>query len=163
MRDRFLTHELLRQLGICIESFSPPPRGSWCWMLRQMRDYSVDALRTLIEVYLRAGSTETVAEFVDRGMVVVRLCLEEALSRELQGRRGEDPVQMRSYLSMMLSLHVLEENNHPEVAMNLRSFSTLTEGALRTMGQQVRSGTISLRVLPSFEQAMRFDTCELRC
>ena len=90
-------------------------------------------------------------------MVVARLCLEEALSRELQGCSSEDPVQTRAYLSMMLSLHVLEENNHPEVAMSMRLFSTLTEGALRTMGLQVRGGTISLRLLPSFAQAMAFE------
>ena len=157
MRSRFLCHELLRQFGICLENFSPPPFGSWSWMLRQMKDLSVDTLRTLVEVYLRAGSTEAIAAFMERGMVVVRLCLEEALSRQLQGCSSEDPVQMRAYLSMMLSLHELEENNHPEVAMNLRLFSTLTEGALRTMGLQVRGATISLRSLPSFAQAMAFE------
>ena len=123
--------------------------------MRQMRDFSVDALRTLIEVYLRAGSVETVAGFMNRAMVVVRLCLEEALSRVLQG--CECPIMRRSYLSMMLSLHVLEQHNHPEIAMNLGLFTTLTESALRTMGNQVKMGTISLRLLPSFEQAMGFD------
>ena len=53
--------------------------------MTSMRDLAVDAVRTLIEVYLRAGSVEIVAEFTTRAMMVVRLYPKEAVSRVLQG------------------------------------------------------------------------------
>ena len=73
MEADYLGHEVVRQIGILLEAFSPPPRGDWGWLLRQALDIAVRTLRQIVRYYLRDG--EKKEEFVGKAILLVRLFL----------------------------------------------------------------------------------------
>ena len=82
MEEGFLGHEVVRQIGILLEGFSPPPRGEFGWLLRRTQDIGTCTLRQLISKYGQVGH-EAIGAFEVRAMHVVRLYVEEAVHRQL--------------------------------------------------------------------------------
>ena len=80
MQDGFLLHEVMRQFGICLDTFSSPPRGDWGWFLRKVQDIAIHGVRRLTHFYARC---EAVSSFTMRAWTVMRLVMEEAFHRAL--------------------------------------------------------------------------------
>ena len=62
MEGEFLGHEVVRQIGLLLTSFTPPPMGDWGWLLRQAQDIGVRTMRQLVRYYLRERERESEAE-----------------------------------------------------------------------------------------------------
>ena len=71
MENEFLGHEVVRQSGIVIDAFRPPPYGDWGWFLRSSQDISVRTLRHLVRTYHKGH--ETMDGFLMRAVELVRL------------------------------------------------------------------------------------------
>ena len=73
MAARFLGHEVVRTVSMQFESFSPPPRGDWGWLLRKVLDIGVKTLRQLVRCYYKG--LENMSDFLVRANHLVRLFL----------------------------------------------------------------------------------------
>ena len=115
MEEAFLGHEVVRQIGILLEGFSPPPRGDFGWLLRRTQDIGTRTLRQLIAKYGQVGH-EAIGAFEVRAMHVVRLYIEEAVHRQLLS--CETDMQKAAFCSLMESMRNFEEHTIPQDPQN---------------------------------------------
>lgn len=152
MEQSFMGHEVMRQIMICLEAFSPPPRGDWGWMLRKCTDIGVRALRQLVSIYHKNG--EDTVRFMERAMQLVRLYYEEAFHRTLLGAEGA--VRKASYCNLMVSMRSLEIDTLAGDHTAMGMFWTFSEGFVTMLALKVKRGeATSLENLPSYEGVMR--------
>ena len=152
MEGEYLGHEVVRQIGILLQTFSPPPRGEWGWLLRQALDVAVRTTRQLARYYLRNG--EEKSEFMTKAVLVVRLFFEEAWHRAVLGSKGK---LMRSAMcSMIVSIKEFEENTLGKFAPDLGIFWTFTEAAVKSLAMRIGKGEVtSVEDMPSFHEVMQ--------
>ena len=111
MEEGFLGHEVVRQIGILLEGFSPPPRGEFGWLLRRSQDIGTRTLRQLIMKYGQ-GSHEAIGALEVRAIHIVRLYVEEAVHRQLLS--CETDMQKAALCSLMESMRNFEEHAIPQ-------------------------------------------------
>ena len=70
MTSTFMGHEVVRRVMQTLDSFTPPPRGGWGWMLRTRIDIGVAAMRAILGCYYTSGDLRT---FMAHALRLVRL------------------------------------------------------------------------------------------
>jgi hypothetical protein len=152
MAEAFMGHEVVRQIAIHMERFSPPPRGDWGWMLRKCTDIGVRTLRQLVKVYHRG--TEDMRAFLERAMQLVRLYFEEAFHRTLMGAEGS--LRKSAFCAMMVTMRAFEIDTLPSEHSTLGMFWTFSEDFVRMLAMKIgRHEVTSIEVLPSYEGVMK--------
>ena len=147
-----LGHELLRQFMMILEGFSPPPRGDWGWLLRKSEDLSTRGLRQLMRFYRQPG--DDIAEFLEDGMSLVRLYMEEAFHRVLLST--DEPLRKRAICSLMCTMRSFETHMIPAQQASLGVFFTFTEENVRAMALRIsqQPEDTSIEICPSFPRVM---------
>ena len=90
--------------------------------------------------------------FMRRAHALNRLCMEEAVRREILSNGGQ-PVLQEAILSMMLSMRAFERSAIPDEGHEWCLYSTLTEVNLRKLGTDVFMERSCISVLPFFAEA----------
>ena len=148
MQNSFLGHEVVRQILIVLQGFSPAPRGDWGWFLRKITDICVKAMRHLVVTYYRNPQLRT---SMDRAQTLVRLYVEEAFHRVLY--HTDSPILRQAYCSLMVSMRDLELSALPYEGF----FTTFNEDFVRRLGAAVhRNEGTTLENLASYPSVMLF-------
>ena len=105
MTSEFLGHEVVRMVQQIIDNFKPEPAGDWGYILRKLTDIAIQTMRRLSTIYRK---NEPIEAFHVRAMALVRLYIEEAYHRLLEGIDHEDQVRKMGLCSMMITMKNIE-------------------------------------------------------
>ena len=151
MEQEYMSHEVVRQLMLLIESWNPFPRGDYGWLLRRTMDIGVRHLRQLVRYYLRSGAgLET---FAKEAMQVVRLLFEEAWHRLLIG--AKKPGMRPALCGIVATMRDFEVDTIGSAACEFGFFWTFSVGAMSRIAEKVgRYATTSVEDMPSWGSVM---------
>jgi len=150
MENEYFGHEVVRQVGMAIESFRPSPYGDWGWMMRKCQDIAVRTLRHLVRIYHKQESIEI---FLMRAVNFVRLYFEEAFHRCLLGCGTS--LRKAAMCNLMITMKNFEADTFSPT-LGLGIFSTFTEANVRALATRVAFKEVtSIEVLPSYAEVMR--------
>ena len=153
MEEGYLGHEVVRQAMNKLDEFTPPPKGDWGYIMRHLHDIGVRSMRQLVKTYAVGYDQEKLQAFQMRAIHIVRLYLEEALTRSVAG--AEDPMRKSSFLSLALTCHNFEEDTLGSgEAKRMGLFWTLNERNLSAIGELSKNDEASVEGLPSWVEAM---------
>ena len=148
MTSEFLGHEVVRIVYQVLEEFKPQPVGDWGYMMRKITDISVQTMRQLMTIY---GKTELSEVFHLRAMSLVRLYIEEAFHRLLEGIGKEEKLRKMGLCSLMVTMKKVEARtlgeDHP-----LGVFATFSEDNVRKLAIAIEKGDSGLEDCPSWNE-----------
>ena len=145
-----LGHEVMRQFMNLIDTFSPPPRGDWGWLLRGAEDICMHGVRQLIRFY--HSPHEDITSFISRALQVVRLFIEEAFHRSVLSESSG--MRKRAVCSLMVTMRNFEAEMI--LSSELGVFYTFIEAAVMRMARRINiEEDTSIEICPSYEAAMQ--------
>ena len=152
MESEYEAHEMVRLVIQAIEGFRPEPCGDWGWLLRKVQDIAVRMMRQLMKIYGKAEANEA---FHMRAIDLVRLYVEEAFHRVLEGI-GEDNMRKGGLCSMMVTMKNIEARTLGEdSAMGI--FVTFSEENVTKIVRAMLTGKANIEDMPSWAEVSYHD------
>ena len=108
MTSEFLGHEVVRMVHQVLDEFKPEPVGDWGYIVRKVTDIAIQTMRRLSTIYRK---NEPIEVFHLRAMSLVRLYIEEAYHRLLEGIGNEEKLRKMGLCSMMITMKNITLNN----------------------------------------------------